>query len=179
MPGANAAGDCHMRRSGSQPTFEAAVLVTDSKETKVAVRIQVQGHEVYAFRPLKGGPVKISFHASGQRHIQIGKGKHQLVRHDLPPYMLNGEESLFTTSFENFARLLPYKGEPFNAKETIDLTTFPASSIPFVEIAIGGSFASATNVHEPEYVETIVRETVVWDAAPAICIRVKYLSEIV
>ena len=95
------------------------MLVTDGKDTKIAVRIQVQGHDVYAFRPLKGGPVKISFHASGQRHVQIGKGKHQLVRHDLPPHLLNEEEGLFTTSFDNFDNLLPYKGEQFNAIEKV------------------------------------------------------------
>jgi hypothetical protein len=162
--------------TGSQPTFEAAVLVADRKETKIAVRIQVQGNDVYAFRPLKEGSVKIGFHASGRRHVQIGKGKHQLVRHDLPPHLLIDDEGLFTTSLDNFDNLLPCIGEPFDVVETIDLTTFPANTILFVEIAVGRSFPSSTNVQEPEYVETIVKETVVRNAAPGICIRVKYLS---
>lgn len=140
-----------MARPGSRPTFEAAVLVTDGKETKTAVRVQIQGNEVYAFRPLKGGPVKISFHASGQRHVQISKGAYQLVRQDVAPDLLTKEEGLFATSFENFASLLPYKGESFNAVETIDLRTFPANSIPLVEVAVGNSSAGAANVEEQGY----------------------------
>jgi hypothetical protein len=165
-----------MTRSKSQPTFEAAVLVTDGKETRIAVRIQIQGNDVYAFRPLKGGPVKISFHASGQRHVQIGKGKRQVVHQNTPPHLLIDEQGLFTTSFENFAGLLPYKGETFNATETIDLKTFPANSIPFVEVAVGNSFATTASVNEPGYAETIIKETVVRTTPPGICVRVKYLS---
>jgi hypothetical protein len=138
-----------MARTGSQPTFEAAVLVTDGKDTRIAVRIQIQGNEVYAFRPQKGGPVKISFHASGQRHVQIGKGAHQLIRHETPRDLLSTEDGLLTTSLDNFTSLMPYKGEAFNAVETIDLRTFPANSLPLVEVAVGNSFAGAANVQEP------------------------------
>ena len=94
------------------------------------------------------------------------------MRHDLPPHFLNDEEGLFTTSLDNFDNLLPYNGEPFNAIEKVDLTTFPADSIPFVEITVGGPFTTATNVQEPEYVETVVKEAVVRNVAPGICVRV-------
>ncbi|MBL8292598.1 MAG: hypothetical protein JNN08_12220 [Bryobacterales bacterium] len=150
--------------------------MTDGKETKVALRIQVQSNEVYAFQPLKGGPVKISFHESDQRHIRIGKGKPQLEQHETPAHLLIEEESLFGTSFENFATLLSYKQESFDVVEIIDFAEFPAESIPFVEVAVGRVFRVSETVIEPGYMETVVRENVVRKEPPGICIRVKYLS---
>ncbi len=63
--------------------------------------------DVYVYQPKKNGSVKVSYHASGQRHLQIPGEPRMFIRQLTAPAWLQREERLWSKSFENFARLLP------------------------------------------------------------------------
>src|SRR5207247_5328590 len=97
---------------------------------------------------------------AGWRHAKIDKGKAQLIQYRLPPRLIEGEERLFSISFENYASLLPYHRQDHDVIETIDLRRFAAGTIPFVEIAVGRHFLSSPDIHEPDYIERLISETI-------------------
>jgi hypothetical protein len=152
-------------------------VVTDGVSTNIAVLVVIQGNNVYALQPRKRGQPKISFHESGQRHAKIDRGKAQLVYHGLPPQLVEGQAWLFSISFENFASLLPFHGQHYDVVETIDLRTFSANTLPYVEIATGQNFLTRPEIHEPDYVERLVSEKILRDKVPRVCIRVKVLEQ--
>jgi hypothetical protein len=160
-----------------EPDFTAAVLLTDGVSTKIAVLIIVEGNNVYALQPRKQAQPKISLHATGQWHAKIGRGKAQLVRYELPPASIEGEEQLFSISFENFASLLPYDAQKYDAVEIIDLAAFPADTVPYVEVATGQRFLCGPDIQDSNYIERLVSERIVRNTAPKICIRVKVLEQ--
>src|SRR5437879_4087930 len=74
--------------------------------------VVVKGHDVYIYQPRRGSSVKVSYHASGQKHVKIGKSDPVIAPMHLdPPLLLVTEETPWSQSVENFSTLLPYKGE--------------------------------------------------------------------
>ena len=136
----------------------------------------IDGNNFYALQPRKRGQPKISFHASGQRHVKIDKGEAQIVDYRLPPDLIEGEEGLFTISFENFASLRDYRAQRYDATEVIDITQFKPGTLPFVQVSIGQTFRIQPDVHEPDYIEKTLHETIMRDIPPKICVRVKVLE---
>ncbi len=102
--------------------------------------VHVKGNDVYVFQPRKGKSVKISYHESGQRHLKIGDGPAMFVQELNPLKWIKLEEHVWPKSFENFASLLPYKGQPADDIFDIDLPTASANTITFGQVSVGRFF---------------------------------------
>jgi len=99
--------------------------------------------EIYVLQPCKGGSVKISHHESGQRHMKVGNGPAMFVMQLDSPKWIRSEDSAWSQSFENFADLLLYNGEPADAVFDIELPPVSAGTIAFAEVSIGRCFDPA------------------------------------
>ena len=57
--------------------------------------VHVQGkNEVYVFQPRKGGSTKVSYHASGERHVKRGNGPSLYTLRLDSPEWIESEEIL-------------------------------------------------------------------------------------
>lgn len=98
-------------------------------------------NEVYVFQPRKGGSVKVSYHASGERHLKHGSGPAMFTLQLDKPEWIRSEEPCWEKSFENFASLLPYcSGQPEDEVFDIDLPTPSTDTITFAQVSIGRVF---------------------------------------
>jgi len=117
------------------------VNLKDGADVRRFCEVSVKGKEVYIYQPRKGGSVKVSYHESGQKHVKIGKDRPIMPpMHLEPTEFIVTEEKPWSKSFENFAGLLRYEGEPDNNVVEFEVPPLPYVDITFVEIAIGRSF---------------------------------------
>ncbi|MBI3679215.1 MAG: hypothetical protein HY235_02240 [Acidobacteria bacterium] len=118
------------------------VNLKDASDVRRFCEVRVKGKDVYIYQPRKGESVKVSYHESGQKHVKIGQsGPIMPPMHLDPTEAIVTEEKPWSKSFENFANLLPYKGEAANDVFEIELPPLPyVDTITFAQIAIGRSF---------------------------------------
>jgi hypothetical protein len=115
-----------MRASGDKYILRVN-LRSDSDLRQFCV-VELKCWDAYVFQPPKKKRPKVSYHASGQTHVKVGKSGAMLRRFNAPPASLAGEENIWSKSFENFATLLPWTNEPANDILEIKLPALPYTS---------------------------------------------------
>ena len=110
-------------------------------------------NDVYVFQPRKGGSTKVSYHASGERHVKRGNGPSLYTLRLDPPEWIESEESCWEQSFENFSTLLSYRDESADDIFAIDLTAFSDDTITLAQVSIGRFFDT------PSWIDDGVRLT--------------------
>jgi hypothetical protein len=131
-----------MSRPPDSSEYVLRVNVKDGSDVRRFCEVRVKGKDVYIYQPTQGGPVKVSYHESGQEHVKIGQSKPIMSPMQLDPTQaILTEEKPWSKSFENLADLLPYKGEAANDVFEIELPPLPyVDTITFAQIAIGRLF---------------------------------------
>lgn len=131
-----------MSRAPDSSEYVLRVNLKDGSDVRRFCEVRVKGKDVYIYQPRKGESVKVSYHQSGQQHVKIGHGGPIMAPMQLDPTeAIVTEEKPWSKSFENFADLLPYTGQPANDVFEIDLPLLPyVDTITFAQIAIGRSF---------------------------------------
>jgi hypothetical protein len=131
-----------MSRASGPSEYVLRVNLKDGSDVRRFCEVRVKGKDVYIYQPRKGECVKVSYHESGQKHVKIGQSSPIMPPMHLDPTeAIVTEEKPWSKSFENFAKLLPYKGGAANDVFEIELPPLPyVDTIAFAQIAIGRSF---------------------------------------
>jgi hypothetical protein len=131
-----------MSRAGDPNEYLLRVNLKNGADVRRFCELRVKGNDVYIYQPREGDSVKVSYHESGEQHVKIGKGAPVLPPMQLDPTeAIVTEEAPWSMTFENFADLLPYKGEAANDVFEIDLPQLPyTDTYTFAQISVGRSF---------------------------------------
>ena len=131
-----------MSRTFDHTEYVLRVNLKNGLDVRRFCEVRVKGKDVYIYQPSKGQSVKVSYHESGQEHVKVGQSSPIIPPMHLDPVAaIVTEEKPWSKSFENFADLLPYKGEPANDVFEIELPPLPyVDTISFAQIAIGRAF---------------------------------------
>jgi len=108
--------------------------------------IRVKSDNVYVFQPEKSiYRTKVSYHASGQHHLKLGKGPAMFVRQEDRTEWIRAEKNVFSKSLENFSALLPYKGQQVDERFDLELPSPSPTTLPYIEVSIGQIFEPKKN----------------------------------
>ncbi len=151
------------------------VNVVLGDDTRRFCEIRAKNDDVYVFQPEKGiNRAKISYHASGQRHLKLGNGPAMFVRHDDQPAWIRSEKDVFAKSLENFSTLLRYKGELADDKFDLELPSASPTTMVYIEVSIGRTFDSKDWKHLDVRAVTLSQKDFVVLHSPSalkICVR--------
>jgi hypothetical protein len=128
-----------MSRPSSPSEYLLLINLKDGEDLRRFCQVLVRGDDVYIFQPCKGGPVKTTYHKSGQQHVKIGQGPPLFPVQLDPTAAILTEENPWAKSFENFVDLLPYKGETANDVFEIDPSEWSDPNA-FAQVSIGRAF---------------------------------------
>jgi hypothetical protein len=165
-----------MSRAVDSNEYLLRVNLKDGPDVRRFCEVRVKGKDVYIYQPKKGGPVKVSYHESGEKHVKIGRGLPIMPMHLDPTEAIITEETPWSKSFENFNDLLPYAGEPANDTFATELPALPnVDSITVAQIAIGRSFDPKNR--SMDSVEQVTREQQVFPVPQSadglrVCVRI-------
>ena len=131
-----------MSRNNTCRDFIILINLSCASDVRRFCQVRVDKDDnVYVFQPRKGGSVKVSYHESGTRHLQIGDGPRIYGMQLDAPGEIRINEDVWSHSFDNFVNLLPYNGE--RADELCDITLPPVDNpalLTYAEISIGRTF---------------------------------------
>ncbi|MGE5056990.1 MAG: hypothetical protein ACM3WP_22765 [Acidobacteriota bacterium] len=168
-----------MSRTISSAEYVLRINLRSGSDIRRFCEVRVKGNDVYVFQPRKGEASKISYHESGQRHLKIGDGHAMFVRHDQTPRWIRDERDIWAKSFENFATLLPYRGEPADHVLELQLPDPSSESLPFSQVSIGREFKQQAWMHDDVVLTTL--QSHIFDVKNfptniVICVRMLVLS---
>ena len=167
-----------MTRTISSAEYVLRINLRSGSDIRRFCEVRVKGNDVYVFQPRKGETSKISYHESGQRHLKIGRGPAMFVRHDQRPGWIRDERDIWPKSFENFATLLPYRGEPADDVLELRLPDPSSESLPFAQVSIGRGFKQQAWTHDDVVLSTLQRHVFDVKKFPTdivICVRMLVL----
>ena len=163
------------------PDYTLRINLRSVADKRRFCEVHVKDDNVYMFQPRKGGSAKISYHKSGQRRLKVGKGPPLAGPMFLdPPERIDTEEERFCQSFENFAKLISYSGEPADEMFEIELPPPSNTQLTFAVLSIGRFFVPQAWKEEGVILTTLAQREFVMASSPSrlsICARVLQLHE--